>query len=140
MAEVAGLIKCPICGREDQEIRINKNLNLYTYCENGCKMTFSAGTSRKALPVLKSGRIYAYNGYELRPLQKKQETNINQPAGIVPVEKTEVKAYGTNDKRGTQAVGRPDGKPAAAAGNAGGREYRPSGLAAWLWGDDDSDD
>lgn len=57
MAETIGLIKCPICGREEQEIRVNKNRNLYTYCETGCRLTFSTNTSRKALPVLKSGRI-----------------------------------------------------------------------------------
>ncbi len=144
MAETIGLIKCPICGREEQEIRVNKNRNLYTYCETGCRLTFSTNTSRKALPVLKSGRIFAYNGYEMRPLTaENQETIINKPAGVVPVVKTEVK----HDEPGISGnigrnptIGRTDGQPATAAGNTGGGEYKPSGLLGWLWDDDTDDD
>ena len=140
MSEIAGLIKCPVCGREEQEIRVNKNRNLYTYCETGCRLTFSSNVSRKALPVLKSGRVYAYNGYEMRPLAaENQETIINKPAGMGPAAKTEVKNNERTDVRRNSTVGRTDGQPAAAAGKPGAGEFRPSGLAAWLWGDDDAD-
>lgn len=134
MPEVAGIIRCPICGREEQEIRINKNRNLYVYCEGGCRMTYSATASRKALPVLKSGRIYQYNGYTMRPLGL--ETGSNNPAGIVPASIQEIKQNDGNTGRNT-IDGRPGGQPTAtvrvqqSAGNTPG-----SWLASWL-GDDD---
>lgn len=135
MPEVAGLIRCPICGREEQEIRVNKNRNLYVYCEGGCRMTYSATTSRKALPVLKSGKVYQYNGYTLRPLTGAAAPIINQPAEVVPAEtKREVK----NDGRGNTIDGRAGGQPAAAAGVQQPAGSRPGGwLASWLADDDD---
>lgn len=140
MAEVAGLIKCPICGRQEQEIRVNKNRNLYVYCESGCRMTYSATTSRKALPVLKSGRIYAYNGHELQPLSTEEKNIINKPDVIIAAAKTEVNNnYGTDSNGRNSTIGRTDREPAAATGNPGVGEYRPSGLLSWLIGDDDED-
>lgn len=140
MAEVAGLIKCPICGREEQEIRVNKNRNLYVYCEGGCRMTYSATTSRKALPVLKSGRVYAYNGYQLRPLAVEEKSIINKPAIIIPATNMELKNDESGNNGRNSTVRRSDGQLTAAAGNTSIGEYRPSGLLGWLIGDDDDNE
>lgn len=136
MPEVAGLIKCPICGREEQEIRVNKNRNLYVYCEGGCRMTYSATTSRKALPILKSGKVYQYNGYTLRPLTGAAAPIINQPAEVVPAETKREVNYDGN--RGNTIDGRAGGQPAGAAGVRQQTGNRPGGwLASWLADDDD---
>lgn len=138
MAEIAGYLTCPVCGKPEQEIRINKNRNLYTYCETGCRLTFSATASRKILPALKSGRVFNYNGYEMRPLSAEtQEIIINKPAGVVLAATMEKKDDERTDIRRNPTVGRTDGQLATVAGNAGAGEFRPSGIAAWLWGDDD---
>lgn len=136
MPEVAGTIRCPVCGREEQEIRINKNRNLYVYCEGGCRMTYSATTSRKALPVLKSGKVYQYNGYIMRPLTGAAAPIINQPAGTNQAAIQETKQNDGNRGRNT-IVGRTNGQSAAADGVLQPTRNRPGGwLASWL-GDDD---
>lgn len=81
MPEVAGTIKCPVCGREMQEIRVNKNRNLYIYCETGCKTVYSAAVSRKALPTLKSGRIFQYNGQSMAPVSLTTEGKTEHDTG-----------------------------------------------------------
>lgn len=125
MPEVAGLIKCPICGREEQEIRVNKNRNLYVYCEGGCRMTYSATTSRKALPVLKSGKVYQYNGYTLRPLTGASAPIINQPAEVVPA-KTE-RGVQNDGNRGNTIDGRA-GVATAVAGILAGTLSAPEAI------------
>lgn len=92
-------------------------------------MTYSATTSRKALPVLKSGRAYQYNGSTMQPLREQ----TNQPAEIPAEIKREVKNDGN---RGNTIDGRPDGKSAAAAGVQPDGNGHRGWLADWL-GDDD---
>ena len=144
MSETIGLIKCPICGQIDQEIRVNKRGHLYTYCSAGCRITYPNPVTLRGKPALKSGRIFTYNGYEMRPLAaENQETIINKPAGVVPAVKTEVKhdeprISGNTGRNPT--IGRTDRQPAATAGNTNSGEYRPSGLLGWLWDDDTDDD
>lgn len=138
MSEVIGLIRCPICGQIDQEIRVNKNGHLFTYCSAGCRITYPNPVTLRGKPALKSGRVFNYNGYEMRPLSAEtQEIIINKPAGVAPVATMEKKDDERTDIRRNPTVGRTDGQLATVAGNAGSGEFRPSGIAAWLWGNDD---
>lgn len=127
MPEVAGTIKCPVCGREMQEIRVNKNRNLYIYCENGCKTVYSAAVSRKALPTLKSGRVFLYNVQTMHPL-------VNQQ---IEHSKEEVKHDTGN--RGIAIDRRPDAGLAGSNGNQPARKSRGF-LAEFFLDDDDTED
>ena len=42
MPEVVGVIKCPVCGAEGQELRVNKNRKLYVFCDRGCSSKFNS--------------------------------------------------------------------------------------------------
>lgn len=50
-----GRLTCPICNEPHQDLRVNKNGNLYMYCDNGCSIKFNPAMSRKHLPVLEQG-------------------------------------------------------------------------------------
>lgn len=130
MPEVAGIIKCPICGAEEQEVRINKNRNLYVYCERGCKMTFSGKQSRKYLAQLAGGNVIKEANFAIFP-QKMQQQSVQQ------IEKQQEKGVIENGKSGgNPVVGRPDGQSAAVAGvQPAGRSGR--GWLADFLGDDD---
>lgn len=50
-----GRLTCPICNEPHQDLRVNKNGNLYMYCDNGCSIKFNPAMSRKHLPLLEQG-------------------------------------------------------------------------------------
>lgn len=132
MPEVIGLTTCPICGADGQEVRVNKNGNLYVFCDHGCRVNFSGRDSRKITASLTAGKGINMAKMTIFP----QKTVIFE-------EKTEQKqqCIGVieNGKPGRNpVVGRSDGKPAAIAGNTtAGRGGR--GWLADLLGDDDDE-
>lgn len=56
MAENIGRCKCPVCGEPSQDLRINKNLKLYCFCDNGCKSQLSGKNSKWVLAALRAGK------------------------------------------------------------------------------------
>lgn len=48
-------ISCPICGEPLQDLKVNKNGNLYCFCDNGCRVTLSGKMSRAYRPRLLAG-------------------------------------------------------------------------------------
>lgn len=133
MPEVAGIIKCPICGAEEQEVRINKNRNLYVYCERGCKMTFSGKQSRKYLAQLAAGNVIKEANFAIFP--QKMPVCSNQVIDK-PKQNGDIENGKPGEFRGIEPIRRPDGKPAAVAGvqPAGNK---PRNWLADLLGDDD---
>lgn len=87
---------------------------------------FSRPESRRLTDELRAGHVVKSNNMILRPVNfnKQQPTKeVNhEPARIEP--------------RRDSTIGRTDRQPATVAGNAGAN-YKPSGLAEWLFGDDD---
>lgn len=131
MSEVVGLIKCPICGQDEQEVRVNKSGHLYTYCSAGCRITYPNPVTRKGKPALKSGKIFIYNGYEMKPLT--HDNSINQLAFI----QAQIMEEKENEPGRNTPLGRYNGQPTSTAGNTGAGEPKPAGIAGWLFGNDD---
>lgn len=50
-----GRLTCPICGEPAQDFRVNKNGNLYMYCDNHCAIKFNPKMSKKYYPELMAG-------------------------------------------------------------------------------------
>lgn len=134
MGRTVGLINCPICGEKEQEVRENKNGNLYMYCERGCKMIFAAKKSRHIKAILDAGSDYFDANFAIF-----QQKTTSQP--VQHIEKQQEKGVNINAKPtefGRSNVdGRANGQPGAASGVRpaanGGRGF----LAAWLSDDDD---
>lgn len=130
MPEIAGLIKCPVCGAEGQELRINKNRKLYVYCDHGCALRFNSAQSRHWLAELAAGRPIIEQNLRILPLKTTISTHQH-------IEKTQQKGAIENDGRRNTVNGRPDGQSAAVAGvqstGTGGRGW----LANWLDDDDE---
>lgn len=131
MPEVVGLIKCPVCGAENQELRVNKKRKLYIYCDHGCATRFNSQTSREWLAKLAAGKSIFEQNFRILPIK---------PAGNdtqVFDNQTEKGGNIKNDGR-DRIDGRTD---AGFTGNAGNKPAsRPSGrswLAEWLADDDD---
>lgn len=133
MPEVAGIIKCPICGAEEQEVRINKNRNLYVYCEQGCKMTFSGKQSRKYLAQLAAGNAIKEANFAIFPQKTPQQARQHIEK---PQEKGEIENGKTGNIGGNPVIGRPNGQPAVVAG-VQSTERRGRGWLADIFADDD---
>lgn len=79
-----GRLTCPICNEPHQDLRVNKNGNLYMYCDNGCSIKFNPAMSRKHLPVLEQGhsiqieKIGVITSLKQKE-QKKDELQWQQP-------------------------------------------------------------
>ena len=136
MGQTIGNIKCPICGAEEQEVRVNKNGNLYMYCERGCKITFAAKKSRHIKATLAAGSDYFDTNFSVfglkTPVTPLQHIENQPKKGVTQNGHTaEFRANRDN------AIGRPNGQPAAVAGvqptGTGGRGF----LAAMFADDDD---
>lgn len=54
--EIVGRITCPICGENLQDLRVNRNNNLFMFCDNQCKFTMSGKASKNILPQLRAGK------------------------------------------------------------------------------------
>lgn len=72
-----GRLTCPICNEPHQDLRVNKNGNLYMYCDNGCSIKFNPAMSRKHLPVLEQGHSIQIEKIgvitSLKPKEKKED-------------------------------------------------------------------
>ena len=75
--EVAGRTRCPICGTAC-EVRVNKNLILYTICPNGHQTKLSGTDSKEARAALYSGRNYSNGIINFYPTEKGQENGRNE--------------------------------------------------------------
>ena len=69
MPEVVGVIKCPVCGAEGQELRVNKNRKLYVFCDRGCSSKFNSQKSREWLARLGRGDTIFEQNYKIFPLK-----------------------------------------------------------------------
>lgn len=72
-----GRLTCPICNEPNQDLRVNKNGNLYMYCDNGCSIKFNPAMSRKHLSVLEQGHSIQVEKIgvitSLKPKEKKED-------------------------------------------------------------------
>lgn len=72
-----GRLTCPICSEPNQDLRVNKNGNLYMYCDNGCSIKFNPAMSRKHLSVLEQGHSIQIEKIgvitSLKPKEKKED-------------------------------------------------------------------
>lgn len=94
---IIGRMTCPICGEPLQDLKVNKNGNLYCFCDNGCRVTLSGKASRSYRPRLLAGE------------------NVNAgKIGIITTLTT--KGQTTNEKR-IDTAARTDSTGAASAGN-----------------------
>lgn len=133
MGEIIGRTACPVCGAPSQNVKINKNGNLYIYCDNRCSVRFNAQESREILDELRQGRTVRKGAAVYVPISAPAATKIETKPAKMAKPTTEVK----NDvKRGNTTDGRADGESAGSTG--GGEQQRPvERFASWLWGDDD---
>jgi len=78
MGETIGKCACPICGIP-ADVRVNKNFNLYTMCENSHQTRLSAFDSRKMRAALARGETYTLGRNIFQPLEqeRKQENDGN---------------------------------------------------------------
>lgn len=131
MGEIIARTTCPVCGAPNQNLKINKNGNLYMYCDNRCSSRFNPKESRVLIDELRQGRTVRKGGAVYVPIGAPAPVKIEEK----PVKKTtEVKKDDGKQRRNT-TDGRPDGE---SAGNTGHGQQRPvERFAAWLWGDDD---
>lgn len=133
MGEIIGRTACPVCGAPEQNVKINKNGNLYMYCDNRCSTRFNPKESRELIDELRQGRTVHRGAAVYVPVGVPAEAKIvTKPARVAKT--TEVKE---NDgkQRGNTVNRRPDGSD---TGSSGAEQQRPvERLAAWLWGDDD---
>lgn len=139
MGEIIGRMTCPVCGAPNQNLKINKNGNLYSYCDNRCSVRFNAKESRELIDELRHGRTVRKGGAVYvpigapAPVKIEEKTKKTQPAKVLAL--TEEKTKNDGKQRRNTTDGRPDGE---SAGNSGNGQQRPvERFAAWLWGDDD---
>lgn len=132
---IIGRMKCPCCGAEMQDLKINKNGNLYLICDNGCRVNLSKQQTKKFKPVLEAGRNINENGLLITSLRGVNNgTRTEQP-------RTDVRTIARTTARppvdaGNTAVRRTDRQPAA-AGNTDAKPSRAGGFINWLNSDDD---
>lgn len=119
--EIIGKWTCPVCGEPAQELKINKNGRLYTYCDCGCSVSLSMAESRRLLPILRTGNSAKTKTGNLILSNKNKELIDND----------------TNRNSGTTARRWTSRNSAASAGNNTGTEHGGGWLAGLLAGDDD---
>lgn len=122
MGEIIGRSACPMCGEPDQVVKVNKNGNLYMFCDNRCSVRFSPKESRQITDVLRAGNIYEAKGLKIRPAVLKIEQK--QTIG------------GENARRNT-TNGRTNDRFTGGSGSTDGNTARKPTFAEWLWSDDD---
>lgn len=125
--EVIGRMACPACGEPNQNLKVNKNGNLYVYCDNRCSIRLNPKESREIADELRQGHVVSWRGFDIRPAgvpvlakQEKQTTEVKE-----------------NDRkqRGNTTDGRADARPSDPAG--GNEQPKRRTFAEWLWSDDD---
>ncbi len=124
--EIIGKWTCPVCGEPAQELKINKNGRLYTYCDCGCSVSLSMAESRRLLPILRTGSSAKTKTGNLILSNKNKELTNNENRRF------------ENERNSGNAAGRwTTGNSAARAGNNTGTEHGGGWLAGLLAGDDD---
>ena len=134
MGEIIARTTCPVCGAPSQNVKINKNGNLYIYCENRCSTRYNPKESRELLDELRQGRTVRKGAAVYVPIGAPTAVNIETKPAKLAKTTTEVKE---NDgkQRGNTTDGRGNGE---SSGSSGTEQQRPvERFAAWLWGDDD---
>ena len=58
---------CPACGEPNQNLKVNKNGNLYMYCDNRCSVRLNPKESREITDELRQGRVVSWRGFDIRP-------------------------------------------------------------------------
>lgn len=144
MGEIIARTSCPICGESNQDIKINKNGNLYMYCDNRCSIRFNPKESREALELLRAGRVAKTKNMLLVPIytklrteeEQKLQKNAKNEQKTLKNNINEVKNDGqTSDYRRNTIDGRTSGEYSGA-----GAAAKPAGgFLSWLL-DDDSDE
>ncbi len=138
MGEIIARTSCPICGEPEQNIKINKNGNLYMYCDNRCSVRFNPRESRQAIDQLRTGAAAKVKNMVLVPVYvQNSEKNASKNAkngqktqknNIFEVKNDEQsRDYGRNT-----IIGRADEQHSGVAANKPAR-----GLLDWLLDDDD---
>ena len=70
MPEIIGTSTCPLCG-EQITVKINKNLKIYSYCDNGCAIKFNATMSRSGIADLAAGKKVKLGNISISPISLK---------------------------------------------------------------------
>lgn len=112
MAENIGRCACPVCGEPSQDLRINKNLKLYCFCDNGCKSQLNSKNSKWVLAALRAGKaVDVPNFGHISPLKAAAELAEAKAPEKQP-EKIETAAAGEFPKNETlaEAVKQPAAK------------------------------
>ena len=108
MPEVVGVIKCPVCGAEGQELRVNKNRKLYVFCDRGCSSKFNSQKSREWLARLARGDTIFEQNYKILPLkstiERTQLIENQQQKGVI--ENAKSGEFGRIDTIGRTNAGR----------------------------------
>lgn len=125
--EVIGRMACPACGEPNQNLKVNKNGNLYMYCDNRCSVRLNPKESREITDKLRLGQVVSWRGFDIRP------------AGMPVLAKTQEKKqmevkYDDGKQRGNSVDGRADTRPADSAGR--NEQPKRRTFAEWLWSDD----
>ena len=135
MTEVAGVAKCPVCGEDGQEVRINKNRKLYIICDHGCRVNFNSASSRKWLAKLSAGQAVEMGNIHIWPVKEQgliaQVFEKTQQKGVIDNGKS-----GISRIAGNTTIGRADRQPAA-AGNIPSPGRPARGFLADFFSDDD---
>lgn len=145
--ETIGRIDCLVCGEPAQDVRINKNNNLYMICDNSCRVNFTREQSKKWLPLLKAGHDVidgkiliksTVNGVKQNEKQNfgTNETRTRRILSIKPTGTSAGSAAGTDTGR-SDTIGRSSG--ASAAIHSAGNDKPKRGILAGFF-DDDGDE
>lgn len=138
MPEIIARTSCPICGEPEQVVKINKNGNLYMYCDNRCSVRFNPRESRQAIDLLRIGRTATVKNMILVPVcgqNFEQNASKNAKNGQKTQKNNifEVKNDGQSTSYGRNTIiGRADEQHPGVAANKPAR-----GLLDWLLDDDD---
>ncbi len=133
MGEIIGRTACPVCGAPSQNVKINKNGNLYIYCENRCSTRYNPKESREILDELRQGHTVRRGAAVYEPIGAPAAVKIETKPAKMAKLTTEVKNDG---KRGNTTDGRADGESTGSTG-AGQQQGPVERFAQWLWGDDE---
>ena len=132
-----GRMKCPVCGEENQDVKVNKNGNLYMICDNQCRINFSKKHTKKFKPVLLSGKNVNENGIYITSIKGVENGTIREQSRAIDINATLTKAPTTNRNSGVATIRRTDGQ---LAGSSTGKSEQPRKrgfIADFILGDDD---
>ena len=104
---IIGRITCPICGEPLQDLKVNKNGNLYCFCDNGCAVNLSGKMSKAYRPRLLAGENISAGKIGIITALKGKTTNerrIEPTTGT-----TTAAAVATASSAGNNTHGRTDG-------------------------------